>query len=346
MNGTKTDSGRFAGLALLALSGLLFAAPRALALTITVNYEPGVPAAAQTAFSSLVNTYNSTFVNNASVSIDVQFSGSGFGGASTLLDLISYSDWVKDMTATSGLYPANNYLATGIGTLGASDPIGAGKVYVRGGDAGAIGVTAGQIISTANNQPGGYASTITFGTNSNFAYNGKPGTNQYDFLGIASHELNEALGIGSLMNGFANNNTNVTGANNYFEGEDFFRYGTNKNHFITTDPNAKVYFSYDGGKTLVDQFNEDNNAAGNPKLDRGDWVWGNSGAPSGSHIEVQNAVTYVGQAAPLLTASPTTSEFVVLSTLGYSVPEPSALALAGVGVVLGAVVRRNRRRQA
>jgi hypothetical protein len=346
-SGTRRTSGRHTHLAWLALPCLLFvAAPSAEALNIEVNYEPGVPADAQTAFNSLVATYNSTFANTNTVSIDFQFAGSSVGNTSTLLDLISYKNWVKDMTATSGLFPGNNYLATAIGTLPGSDPIGAGSVYVRGGDIGAIGVTAGQIISTFNAQPGGYASTITFGTNNNFAYNGKPATNQADFLTYASHELNEALGIGSLLNGYANNNTNVTGANNYFEAEDFFRYGTNQDHLITTDPNAKVYFSYDGGKTLVDQFNEDNNAGGNLKLDRGDWIWGNTNAPTGSHIEVQNAVAYVGQAAPLLTANPTTSEFIVLSTLGYSVPEPSAITLAGLALAASTVLRRNWNRRA
>jgi hypothetical protein len=52
------------------------------------------------------------------------------------------------------------------------------------------------------------------------------------------------------------------------------------------------------------------------------------------------AVGYKGEVDPLISNSPTNSEFIVLSTLGYStIPEPSTIGLLCVGL-LGLAARR------
>lgn len=336
---------------LTTILGLAFAAWAAapsvgVAMTIIPTYEGSVPAAATNAFNSLVKMYDSTFVNNMTVNIDITFAGNGLGGSADLFNYIAYTNWVSDLKATSALYPNNTCLSSGINSLTATDPIGNGFLYVQSADAMAIGVPASQIITNFNvgGNGAGYNATLTFGTNINFNFTGSPSTNQFDFLTTASHELNEALGIGSLLTGQANNtDAAFGGTNNSFLPQDFYRYGTNMNHLITTVSNASVFFSYNGGKTLVAQFNQDNNAGGNTSADRNDWIYGNNGPPTGTNILVQNAVGYPGQAAPLLNASPTTPEFQVLSTLGYSVPEPTTVALLGLALVGGVFWERGRR---
>ena len=44
-----------------------------------MTYDTSVPAAAQTAFNSLVSTYESVFTSNITVNIDVTFGTTGLG---------------------------------------------------------------------------------------------------------------------------------------------------------------------------------------------------------------------------------------------------------------------------
>ncbi len=334
-------SKRRAGMAVIAIIGCVVTlpAPPARALTITVNYEGTVPAAAKTAFNTVKSLYEHTFVNPIDVKIDVRFGTVALGATSSNFISMSYADWKTDMSNTSALYPLNTYLNTAKGTLPANDPIGLGTgngvVYVRAANAKAIGVTAGQTTGTfPNSINGAYDAVLTFTDAANtFEYNGVGVADKYDFMDAASHELNEALGSGSQLTNIANNA--VLGANTAFEPEDYFRYDASGSRSITTDPNAAVYFTYDPSLAVyLDRFNQDNN-----KGDRNDWIWGNFGVPA-STIEVQSAVMWQNQIAPLLSPSPATPEFVVLSTLGYSVPEPSTYALAFCGLASLALARR------
>src|SRR5262249_39730093 len=153
----------------------------------------------------------------------------------------------------------------------------------------------------------------TFSNNSDvtFEWNQTATADYYDFMDVAAHELDEALGIGSALTSLPNNGPIPVGD---FTAEDYFRYqtGTN-NRLITTNPNANVSFSYNGGATDVAQFNQDS-PVDNPN-DRNDWIYGN-GATAPLIPYVQDGKTWMGQVAPILTSSTgQTPESIVLNVL-------------------------------
>jgi hypothetical protein len=158
-------------------------------------------------------------------------------------------------------------------------------------------------------------------------------------LSTAAHELNEALGIDSTLSNL--NNGDALPANTNWAAEDYFRYtaGPVRTHLISTDKNDAVYFNNDPANNGIDRFNQDS-AFG----DRNDWIWGNFDNPSATQ-EVQNAIGYKGEVDPLINSVPTTSEYIALATLGYSVPEPSCLVLAAFGMI-GLVAWGWRKRRA
>jgi hypothetical protein len=106
------------------------------------------------------------------------------------------------------------------------------------------------------------------------------------------------LGIGSALTGLSNG---APIPNGDYMPEDYFRYSAAGTRLVTSDPSAQVYFSYDGGLTLLQQFNQ--SASG----DFNDWV-GNC-----DNELIQNAYACPDRAAPLDYAP----EFTVLQTLGY-----------------------------
>ncbi len=266
---------------------------------INVTYGSSVPAAAQNAFNSLISTYESVLTSNITVNIDVNFGNTGLGSSSTQLYEASYSSWRAAMTANATSNPANTYLAAAAASLPANDPIGQGHVFVTTANARALGFTANASVD----------STLTFSNSVNFEYSGVSTPGAADFLDVAAHELNEGLGIGSSLTGLANN---AAIPSDGYANEDYFRYSAAGTRAITTNPNAVVYFSYDGGNTNVAQFNQAYSAMGDSDLDRNDWVYGDFGCAA-SNPHVQDAILCTGQAVTVSSGP----EFTVLEALGY-----------------------------
>ena len=324
----------------LLIAALALTATRAEALTINAIYDPTVPTAAQTAFDAIVQTYDRYFDNTATtVNLTVQFGGGGLASSLTYDAVISYGAWRADMLATAAANPANAYLGSGAATLPGADPLNGDLVQLAAADARAIGVTAAQVVAGSLNP--GTDSQLTFSGSAAFCYTSCPQSSLYDFVSIAQHELNEALGIGSALSGLANN---AAAPSNSYQPQDFFRFDSAGNRLVTTDPNAAVYFSYDGA-TLVAQFNQDSTAKGNTAADRNDWCYGNGTCPD-SPAYVQNAIDYPNTTAPGLGQG--TPEAIVLRTLGYGssaspVSEPGGLPLLGASLLGIGFVRRARR---
>jgi sugar lactone lactonase YvrE len=274
--------------------------------TINVTYGETVPSAAQTAFNSLVSTYESVFSStNITVNITVDFGDTGLGESDTYMVDDSYTSWRTAMLANAAAYPSNTYNAAAAASLPASDPIGLGTVGVHTANARALGLSAFTPVD----------STLTF-TNSAgiFEYTGVATPGLYDFLDVAAHELDEGLCIGSLLTGLANNASLPT---DDYEGEDYYRYSTTPGtRGITTDPTAVVYFSYNGS-TDVAQFNQAYSVGGDSDLDRNDWIYGNFGCPAeapGPYI--QDAIGCPDEAVAVgQTGSP---EVIVLNSLGFN----------------------------
>jgi hypothetical protein len=83
----------------------------------------------------------------------------------------------------------------------------------------------------------------------------------YSLFSTVSHEMDEALGLGSILNGVANGDPSPTDPP--FP-EDLFRYNQNGNRTLSTDLDALAYFSLNGTNHLA-QFNQYDGG------DFGDW---------------------------------------------------------------------------
>ena len=163
--------------------------------TINVTYDNTVPSAAQTAFNSVISTYESIFTTNITVNISVMFGNTGLGQSDTQQQFFSYSTWRSAMIANATANPGNTYAAAAAASLPSGDPIGSGTVVLNTANARALGLTA----NTAND------SMLTFSHSVTFEYNGVAVSGEADFLDVAAHELDEALGIGSALTGVADN---------------------------------------------------------------------------------------------------------------------------------------------
>jgi len=285
---------------------------------INVTYDPGVPAAAQTAFNNLAHTYESVFTTNITVNVDVTFGDTDLGASSSEIVYASYTSWRAAMMANASANPGNTYAAAAAGSLPVSDPIGGGHVTVNTANARALGLTANTALDGA----------ITFSNSVTFEYSGVATTGAADFLDVAAHELDEVLGIGSALTGLADNGPLPS---DYYSAEDYFRYDGSGARAITTNPSAAVYFSYDGGNTNVAQFNQAYSALGDTDLDRNDWIYGNYGCPSAT-VHVQDAILCIGQVVPVGSGP----EITVLATLGYDSSLTQTITFGALSnVVLG-----------
>jgi hypothetical protein len=284
--------------------------------TINVTYDPSVPAAAQAAFDSLVSTYEGVLTTNIVVNIDVNFGNTGLGESLTEREGVSYSAWRAAMIANATANPGNAYAAAA--SLPENDPIGNGTIFLNTANARALGFTANVAVD----------STLTFSNSIVFEYNGVAVSDAEDFMDVAAHELDEALGIGSALTGLADYAAIPSGD---YTPEDYFRYSSASTRAITTNPYAFVYFSYEGGNTNVAQFNQAYSAQGNSDLDRNDWIYGNSGCPAATPY-IQDAIQCYGQAVAVGSGP----EITVLNTLGYDSDTPQTITFGPLAnVTLG-----------
>jgi hypothetical protein len=185
------------------------------ALTINVSYpDSSVPTAAQNEIASVVSSVDSLFTNNVTDNITVQFTSSCDLGCSNTTGFtgISYTNWRNAMIADSTAHPQNTFLAAGVATLPASDPIGTGTMSF-------VGTANAKILGGSFT---GTDSALTFNNGKTYEYTGAPTAGAYDFGNIFEHELDEALGITSELTGLANNATKPSN----FRPQDYFRYAT------------------------------------------------------------------------------------------------------------------------
>jgi hypothetical protein len=282
---------------------------------INATYDSSVPATAQAAFNDLIATYERAFTTNTTVNLNVTFGDTVLGQSLTQEQSVSYGAWRTAMIANANANPGNIFAAGAAASLPASDPIGNGNVLVNTANARALGLTANTAVD----------STITFSNSITFEYNGVAASGEADFLDVAAHELNEALGISSALTGLADNSAIPQGD---YSVEDYFRFSSAGTRGITTNPNAVVYFSYDGGNTNVAQFNQAYSAQGDSGLDRNDWIYGDYGCPA-STMYVQNAITCLGQVVPVGSGP----EITVLSALGYDSSVTQTITFGALGTV-------------
>ena len=143
--------------------------------------------------------------------------------------------------------------------------------------------------------------------------------NKFSLFSTVSHEMNEALGFGSALNGLVNGDPEPTGP--VFP-EDLFRYDGSGDRSLTTDLNATSFFSLDGTTDLA-EFNQNDNG------DFGDWY---SGAGTTVIPQVQDAFLLNG-ANPVLGV-----ELRGLDVIGFTRVIPSSAGLPAAAQLTNAVV--------
>ena len=274
----------------------------------TITSDPNA-AIIESTINAAIGVYEKSFTNNISVSIAFGEMSSGLGQSSTYYNTISYQQY-RSALAANALSAAAKAAVASLPSQTGNPVDGSASVDLTTANLRALGFS---FETPPTGQPD---STIDF--NESIVNNSRTSINpnNYDLQAVISHEIDEALGFGSALNGLANGAVTPTGA---VWAEDLFRYSAAGVRSFSTSLSAKAYFSYNGGTTDLANFNQ--NAGG----DFSDWS-------TGATPLVQEAF---GTPGAIINPS---VELTALNVLGYQtkVPEPAALSLllGGLGLLL------------
>ncbi len=275
------------------------------ALIINATFDTSVttaPEATQieSAINWAVQTYGNQFTNPITVNITMYWGGSvdlgqvGLGGSYTTY--VGSSDFAYPQL-TNALRSARNsiYDSNSVASLPLADPTGSGNSwYVPRAEAKALKLTSLGVGLNDSTEDG----EVGFGTNG-ISYTFNP-TNrivagEYDFIGVAEHEITEVMGRSTL-------GLDLDGGTDFVP-FDLFRFtgsGVRSFDYYATD----AYFSINNGVTDLKDFNDGGANGG----DIQDWA-------TGATPDSYDAFTSAGEEGIL-----STNDFIAMDILGYNSP--------------------------
>jgi hypothetical protein len=213
-------------------------------LQFVINYDSGVnsaPSGFVPAFGTAINYFLTTFNNPITVTLNVgwgevagqSLSPFALGESSTNLDPVGYLGYRAALAAKAAIAPTDADLQSAVASLPATSPISLANYWVSTADEKALGLTAN---NTTVDGAVGFGSRLSywFGT-------GAQTSSQYDFVGVAEHEISEVMGRLDLLG------TSLGGVANSYDPLDLFRYSAPGTRSIVGGQTA--YLSFDGGNT-------------------------------------------------------------------------------------------------
>ena len=306
----------------LVIAGKSASATMVITGNFTTNFNNffGINAsAAQAAWNAAAGVFTSNFSDNIHINITVDaVSGTSIFGQSNAAS----DQFIGDYAAARLLLQTDSTTPDDATALSGSVPVtdptgGTGTFFAPRAQAKAIGLIA----SDSSND-----GTTTFGAGFNWSFTGSASGAQFDFEGVAAHEISEIMGRVGFKGG----------SGSQFSILDLFSFTGAATRSMVNGDGAS--FSIDDGTTLLKAFNL-NTVNG---LDSRDWA---SGCATGSGGDLtpnsfnqcsSNGVANIVNVLDLRE----------MDVIGYDrivAPEPSAGLMVISALVLGSVIRRRTR---
>ena len=295
-------AGKLACTALLSLLGTpLWAASFTITPTFDSSFATNTHAAViESVIQSAIKVYESTFSDPINVAITFDLS-------SSLDDAVSETEWtpltISYDTFSQALQKdakdATDTMATAANPVALTNPVnGTKSIHIKPANAKALGISPCDPSCPQSD------ATIMIDPTQTDVEGG-----HYSLLTAVEHEMDEALGLGSSLGVFTDNNPSP---------EDLFRYNASGKRSFSLSSDVSAYFSLNGTTDLA-QF--DNSGYG----DYGDWLTG-AALP-----QVQDALMTQDE-SPVLSVN----EITALDAIGYDLatPEPGSLMMMITGAII------------